>query len=214
MQSVFKAQAFLAREEEIAEKTKLKMSLQRKSELCEKGMAILVKKAECFKSNNYRNVSTKELGVLLNWYGVEKKATKKAEKVAQWREIRAANMEPPMVDLWMAEDEEQLLTISNKEIDMSETYLGWYASIQKRNAVSAVLDFPNKEWESLKALKEADAAERNHIAMANDIDDIIGALGTENETTRGTIDEAAVQIIVADKSNTFTMCLFYCITQP
>ncbi len=30
--------------------------------------------------------------------GVEKKATKKAEKVAQWREIRAANTEPPMVD--------------------------------------------------------------------------------------------------------------------
>ncbi len=26
------------------------------------------------------------------------KVMKKAEKVAQWREIRAANMEPPMVD--------------------------------------------------------------------------------------------------------------------
>jgi hypothetical protein len=56
----------------------------------------------------------------------------------------------------------------------------------------AVLDFTDKEWESLKALKEADAAERNQVTMANDIDDIIGALGTENETAGGTIDEGAV----------------------
>jgi hypothetical protein len=77
----------------------LKKSLLQKSKLREKGMAILVEKAECFESNNYRNVSTKELDVLLNWYGVEKKATKKAEKVAKWREIRAANTEPPMADV-------------------------------------------------------------------------------------------------------------------
>ena len=46
----------------------------------------------------------------------------------------------------------------------------------------AVLDFTNKEWETLKALKEANAAERSQVAMANEIDDIIVALGTENET--------------------------------
>jgi hypothetical protein len=155
-------------------------------------MAILMKKVECFKSNNYWNVSTKELDVLLNWYGIEKKAMKKAKKVAQWREIRAAITESPMVDVWMAEDEEQLLTISNKEIDMLETYLGRYTSVQKRNAVLAVQDFTDKEWEFLKALKEANAAKRNQAAMANDIDDIIGALGTENEMTGGTIDEGAV----------------------
>jgi len=79
------------REEETTEKTKLKKSLQQKLELREKGMVILVEKAECFESNNYRNVSTKELDVLLNWYGVEKKAAKKAEKVAQWKEIRVSN---------------------------------------------------------------------------------------------------------------------------
>ena len=62
-------------------------------------MAILVEKAECFELNNYRNMSRKELDVLLNWYGVEKKATKKAEKVAHWREIRATNTEPPMLDV-------------------------------------------------------------------------------------------------------------------
>jgi hypothetical protein len=101
-------------------------------------------------------------------------------------------MEPPMVDMWTADDEEQLLKISNKEIDMLETSLGWFILIQNRTAVAAVLDFTNKEWESLKALNKADAAERNQAAMSNDIDDIIGASGTENETTGGTIDKGAV----------------------
>jgi hypothetical protein len=97
-----------------------------------------------------------------------------------------------MVDVWMAEDEEQLLNISKKEINMSETYLRRYAAIQKRTAVASVLDFTNEEWESLKRPREADGAERNQVAMANDIDDIIGALGTANAITGGTIDKGAV----------------------
>jgi hypothetical protein len=44
-----------------------------------------------------------------------------------------------------------------------------------------------EEWESLKALMEADEAERNMVA-----DDIIGTLGMENKTIKGTIDERAV----------------------
>ena len=51
------------------------------------------------------------------------------------------------------------------------------------------MDFTNEEWEPFKALKEANAADRSQAAMANEIDDIIGALGTENKTTGGTIDE-------------------------
>ncbi len=77
-------------------------------------------------------------------------------------------------------------------LDHAKTYLGWYAAIQKRTAVASVLDFTDKEWESLKRLREADGVERNQVAMENDIDDIIGALGTANETTRGTIDKGAV----------------------
>ena len=77
-----KLKHFWRREEKTAEKTKLKKSLQQKFELREKGMAILVEKAECFESNNYRNVSTKELDVLLNLYGVEKKATEGRESCA------------------------------------------------------------------------------------------------------------------------------------
>ena len=45
----------------------------------------------------------------------------------------------------------------------------------------------NEEWESLKALREAIGAERNMV-----LEVIIGALGIENETIEGTIDEGAV----------------------
>ncbi len=44
----------------------------------------------------------------------------------------------------------------------------------------------------MKRLREANGAERNQVTMANDIDDIIGALGTGNETTGGIIDKGAV----------------------
>ena len=43
------------------------------------------------------------------------------------------------------------------------------------------------EWESLKALREANGVERNMVA-----DDIIGALGMEKETIESAIDEGAV----------------------
>ena len=36
----------------------------------------------------------------------------------------------PMADVWTAKDEEELVKLSNKEIDMSETYLGRYAAIK------------------------------------------------------------------------------------
>ena len=79
---------------------------------------------------------------------------------------------------------------------MSQTYLGQYASIQKRNSASAILDFTNEEWESLNALKEVNAAEKSQGVMANEINDIIWALGTENKTTRGAINKGAVYIMV------------------
>ncbi len=50
-----------------------------------------------------------------------------------------------------------LRALSDKNIDVSETFLGRFAALQKRNAVAAVLDMSDDEWESLKALREADA---------------------------------------------------------
>ena len=86
----------------------------------------------------------------------------------------------------MAEDKEQLVRLSKKEIDMSETYLIRYAVFQKRTAVAAVLDFADKEWESVKRLREANGVDRNQVIMASDTDDVMGELGTGNETTGGT----------------------------
>jgi hypothetical protein len=162
-------------------------------------MAILVEKAECFESNDYRTVLTRESNILLNWYGIEKKvARKEAEKVALWREMRAASTdEPPtMADVWTAKDKEELVKLRNKEIDMSETYLRRYAAIQKRNATSALFwILPTRnDWESLKTLREADRAEKNQVAMVNDTGDMMGSLlGTENEneTAGCTIDQGA-----------------------
>ena len=46
----------------------------------------------------------------------------------------------------------------------------------------------DEEWESLKALREADGAE----TTTRNVDDIIGALGMENEMIEGTINKGAV----------------------
>ena len=70
---------------------------------------------------------------------------KKAEKVAKWKEIRLSGTAPPAVHEWTDAGEEQLTKIKNKEIDMSETYLGRYAPLQKGNAVASILDFTDEE---------------------------------------------------------------------
>ena len=78
--------------------------------------------------------------------------------MARWREIRANNTAPPELVGWTTEDKEELQRIANREIDMTETYLGRYAALQKRNAVAAVLDCTGEESETLQRLKEEDMA--------------------------------------------------------
>ena len=68
---------------------------------------------------------------------------------------------------------------------MSETYLGRYAALQKRNAMAAILDFTDEEWEALKTMREADAVENSEVAVLNSIDNNTGALGMENDMTDG-----------------------------
>ncbi len=68
---------------------------------------------------------------------------------------------------------------------------GLLRRIQKRTAVAAVLDFTNKEWESLKRLRDADATERREGATADDNYNNTGVLGMENETIGGKHDEGA-----------------------
>jgi hypothetical protein len=87
--------------------------------------------------------------------------------------------------VWTAADEDNLVKMVNHEIDMSETYLERYAALQKRNTVSAVLDFTDEEWESLKTMKEANAASRSNTAVADAVDNNTGFFLTENKTLGG-----------------------------
>ncbi len=64
--------------------------------------------------------------------------------------------------------------------------------IQKRTAVAAVLDFTNKELESLKRLRDADATERREGATADDNYNNTGVLGMENGMISGEHDKGAV----------------------
>jgi hypothetical protein len=59
------------RESELAEKEALKRTLHQKAEIAEKGMAIVVvvEKAAFFEANNYKDVSAKELDVLMHLAG-------------------------------------------------------------------------------------------------------------------------------------------------
>ncbi len=90
-----------------------------------------------------------------------------------------------IADLWTAEDEEHQLQLKNKDIDMSETYLRRYAASQKRNAVAAVLDFTDEEWESLKRIRDSDATERSDGATSRDNNNNSGGQGLENGTIEG-----------------------------
>ncbi len=70
----------------------------------------------------------------------------------------------------------------DKDIDMSESFLGRFAAVQKRNAVAAVLDMSDDEWDSLKALREADTGNLMESAMPDKNDSILDEFEGENET--------------------------------
>jgi hypothetical protein len=137
--------------------------------------------------------STKDLDTLLQWYDIPKEKMKKADKVVKWRELRASNTPPPVLVWWTAEVEAELERIADKEIDMSNTYLGRYAAMQKKNAVAAVLDFTDEEWESLKRLKKDDMMRgiTNAFKEGNNNNNG-GGLGTKNGANGGEINEEAV----------------------
>jgi hypothetical protein len=81
----------------------------------------------------------------------------------------------------MPQDELGLEQLKTLEISMAKTALGRYAALQKRNAVAAILDFTDEEWEKLKLLKEADA----NVAVQDNIDNNTGASGMENDVIGG-----------------------------
>ncbi len=83
---------------------------------------------------------------------------------------------------------------------MSQTYLGRYAAPQKMNVVAAVLNFTEEEWESLKKLKEEDAAEMDKRVVMDNHENNTGALGTEKGTTGSEYNQALFYILVVEKS--------------
>ena len=105
--------------------------------------------------------------------------------------IRVSGTEPPQLDIWTAEDKENLTKIMDKDIDMSEAFLGRYAALQRRNAVAAVLEMSDEEWESLKALREAEAQNATNT-NSDDNDNIIGMLEAVNDLIGGENNEEAV----------------------
>ena len=126
-----------------------------------------------FETNNYREVSLKEWDVLLLWYGVDIKGMKKPEKVDKWKEIRVSKTDPPIIEGWTEKDKDKLRELRDKNIDMSETFLGRFAAVQKRNVVAAVLGMSDDEWESLKALREADTGNLMESSIPDKNDSIL-----------------------------------------
>ena len=122
-----------------------------------------------------------DLSTLLAWYNIPKEKMKKSDMVTRWKEIRNNHVPPPTFERWMPQDKLGLEQLKTSEISMAETALGRYAALQKRNAVAAILDFTDEEWEKLKLLKEADA----NVAVLDNIDNYTGASGMENDVIDG-----------------------------
>jgi hypothetical protein len=59
---------------------------------------------------------------------------------------------PPIFEKWGDSDEEELIRLKSTEVDMSETALGRYANLMKRQAFASILDFTDDEWTNLKML--------------------------------------------------------------
>ncbi len=97
--------------------------LMAKAQLQDKGMAISVEKAACFETNNFKNILTKELDTLLDWYDIPKEKMKKA---------CASNTPLPVLVGWSTEDEDELIRLKNMDINMLEAFLSRYAVLQKK----------------------------------------------------------------------------------
>ncbi len=119
-----------------------------------KALAILDAKASCFEENNYKGMSVSELTALLAWYTIPKEKMNKPQMVAKWKEIRLNHVPPPIFEKWGDSDDEELVRLKSTEVDISETALGRYAALMKRQAFASVLDFTDEEWTNLKKLRE------------------------------------------------------------
>jgi len=152
-----------------------------------KALAVLDAKARCLEENDYRGMSVQDLTTLLAWYNIPKEKMKKSDMIARWKEIRRNHVPPPIFEKWGDSDEEELVRLKSTEVDMSETALGRYAALMKRQAFASVLDFTDEEWTNLKKLREEEstAMATTAEALPDDIGNSSGALGAENDVIVG-----------------------------
>ncbi len=68
---------------------------------------------------------------MLSWYSVDIKGMKKPEKVEKWKEIRVSKTDLPTIEVWTEKEEDKLRELRDRDIDMSETFLGRFAAVQK-----------------------------------------------------------------------------------
>jgi hypothetical protein len=94
--------------------------------------------------------------------------------------------DPATTEVWMTTD------LAKIEARMTRDLATMAVFSSEEDCSCSCSGFTGEEWVALKRLREADGVERNQVTMADDIDDIIGALGRGNETTGSTIDEGAV----------------------
>lgn len=150
----FKAEAVRCRDDQVKEREDEKKKRQQQTTTEVKALAILDAKASCFEENDYKGVSVSELTALLAWYNIPKEKMNKSQMVAKWKEIRLNHVPPPIFEKWGDSDEEELVRLKSTEVDISETALGRYAALMKRQAFASVLDFTDEEWTNLKKLRE------------------------------------------------------------
>jgi hypothetical protein len=141
-----------------------------------KAMMVLDARASSFEMNDYKGVTVEDLKALLAWYNIKKDKMKKPEMVAKWKEIRCNNIPPPMIERWTQQDKAELERMKTAEIDMSETALGRYAALMKRNAAASVLDFTDEEWANLLKLRD----ENKDAANAVEDFGVLGANVSDN----------------------------------
>ena len=154
----FKAEAVRCRDDRIKELEDEKKKQQQQTATEVKALAILDAKASCFEENDYKGVSVPELTALLAWYNILKEKMKKSEMVAKWKEMRLNHVPPPTFQKWGDSDEEELIRLKTTEVDITETALGCYAALMKRQVFASVLDFTDEEWTNLKKLRDASTA--------------------------------------------------------
>ena len=154
----FQAEAVRCREDQVNELEEEKKKRQQQTATEVKALAILDAKASCFEENDYKGMSVPELTAFLAWYNISKEKMKKSEMVAKWKEIRINHVPPPTFEKWGDSDEEELIRLKTTEVDITETALGCYAALMKRQVFASVLDFTDEEWTNLKKLRDASTA--------------------------------------------------------